>query len=128
MEDLRLTKEQKIGYNLIELRILFQRSIEILDELKSMDHRSKNNSLNSQLKALIPSLEKETKKYNEIYEVESEGTSHFYNVTVTNSQYIMSYSLLEKALICSFLIAHEIDSKSVEGIINKVIKNNNLKK
>jgi hypothetical protein len=40
MEDLRLTKEQKIGY-LIELRILFQRSIEILDELKSMDHRSK---------------------------------------------------------------------------------------
>jgi hypothetical protein len=38
----------------------------------------------------------------------------------------MSYSLLEKALICSFNRPRN-RSKSVEGIINKVIKNNNLK-
>jgi hypothetical protein len=81
MEDLRLTKEQKIGYNLIELRILFQRSIEILDwnqwiieakqfiefTIKSVDnlHWKKRN--------------KSTMKF----EVESEGTSHF---TTSRSQ------------------------------------------
>lgn len=122
MENIKLSKEQYQAYNIIELSILFQRSIEILDELNAIDHPIKNKALASQLKAIYPSLDKQTKLYNEMYNVEQEGVSHFYDITKKNSEYIMNFNLLDKALICSFLVAHEIDSKSVEGIINKVIK------
>ena len=122
MENLKLTKEQYQAYNVIELSILFQRSIEILDELNSINHPIKNKSLASQLKAIYPSLDKQTKLYNEMYNVETEGVNHFYDITKRNAEYIMGFNLLDKALICSFLVAHEIDSKAVEGIINKTIK------
>jgi hypothetical protein len=122
MTDLKLSPEQYQAYNIIELSILFQRSIEILDELNAIDHKIKNKALASQLKAIYPSLDKQTKLYNEMYNVENEGVSHFYDITKKNAEYIMNFNLLDKALICSFLVAHEIDTKSVEGIINKVIK------
>jgi hypothetical protein len=122
MTDLKLSPEQYQAYNIIELSILFQRSIEILDDLNAIDHKIKNKALASQLKAIYPSLDKQTKLYNEMYNVENEGVSHFYDITKKNAEYIMNFNLLDKALICSFLVAHEIDTKSVEGIINKVIK------
>lgn len=122
MDNIKLTKEQYQAYNVIELSILFQRSIEILDELNNIDHKIKNKPLASQLKAIYPSLDKQTKLYNSMFEVEQEGVSHFYDITKRNAEYIMSFNLLDKALICSFLVAHEIDSKAVEGIINKIIK------
>jgi hypothetical protein len=122
MENIKLSKEQYQAYNVIELSILFQRSIEILDELNAINHPIKNKALASQLKAIYPSLDKQTKLYNEMYNVEQEGVSHFYDITKKNAEYIMNFNLLDKALICSFLVAHEIDSKAVEGIINKVIK------
>jgi hypothetical protein len=122
MTDLKLTPEQYQAYNIIELSILFQRSIEILDDLNAINHKIKNKALASQLKAIYPSLDKQTKLYNEMYNVENEGVSHFYDITKKNAEYIMNFNLLDKALICSFLVAHEIDTKSVEGIINKVIK------
>jgi hypothetical protein len=79
-----------------------------------MDHRSKKQFIEFTIKSVDTFIgKKETKKYNEIYEVESEGTSHFYNVTVTNSQYIMSYSLLEKSWFV-LLIAHEIDRNQLK--------------
>lgn len=122
MKDLKLTPEQYQAYNLVELSILMQRSIEILDEINSIDHPLKNKKLYSQLKAIYPSLDKQTKSYNELYEVSSDGISHFYDCVKQNNQYVMNYNLLDKALICSFLVAHEKDSNSVEGIINKVLK------
>jgi hypothetical protein len=122
MTDLKLTPEQYQAYNIIELSILFQRSIEILDDLNAINHKIKNKALASQLKAIYPSLDKQTKLYNEMYNIENEGVSHFYDITKKNAEYIMNFNLLDKALICSFLVAHEIDTKSVEGIINKVIK------
>lgn len=122
MKNIKLTKEQFQAYNIIELSILFQRSIEILDELNNIDHPIKNKALASQLKAIYPSLDKQTKLYNEMYNVATEGVNHFYDITKRNSEYIMGFNLLDKALICSFLVAHEIDSKAVEGIINKTIK------
>lgn len=122
MVNLKLSEKQFQAYNLIELSILFQRAIEILDDLNAIDHKLKNKALASQLKALYPSLDKQTKQYNEMYNAEQEGVSHFYDITKKNAEYIMNYNLLDKALICSFLIAHEINTKAVEGIINKVIK------
>jgi hypothetical protein len=122
MTDLKLSPEQYQAYNIIELSILFQRSIEILDDLNAINHKIKNKALASQLKAIYPSLDKQTRLYNEMYNVENEGVSHFYDITKKNAEYIMNFNLLDKALICSFLVAHEIDTKSVEGIINKVIK------
>jgi len=122
MEELTLTKEQYIGYNVVELSVLFQRSIEILDELKQIDHKFKNKALQSQLTAIYPSLDKQTKLYNEFYNVSTEGITSFYDVTKKNAEYIMNYNILDKALICNFLMAHEKDPKSVEGIITKILK------
>ncbi len=122
MENIELTKEQFQAYNIIELSILFQRSIEILDEINAINHPIKNKALASQLKAIYPSLDKQTKLYNEMFDVEQEGVSHFYDITKKNAEYIMNFNLLDKALICSFLVAHEINPKAIESIINKVIK------
>ena len=58
-----------------------------------------------------------------MFKAEEEAVSHFYDITKRNAEYMMNYNLLDKALICSFLVANEIDSKAVEGIINKTIKN-----
>lgn len=123
MENLKLTKEQCQAYKLIELSIHFQRSIEIIDELEEIKHQIKNKKLASQLKAIYPSLDKQCHVYNEMFKAEEEAVSHFYDITKRNAEYMMNYNLLDKALICSFLVAHEIDSKAVEGIINKTIKN-----
>ena len=123
MENLKLTKEQCQAYKLIELSINFQRSIEIIDELEGIKHQIKNKTLASQLKAIYPSLDKQCHIYNEMFKAEEEAVSHFYDITKRNAEYMMNYNLLDKALICSFLVAHEIDSKAVEGIINKTIKN-----
>lgn len=122
MEDLILTKEQLQAYKIIELSIHIQRSIEIFDEINAIDHPMKNKSLTSQLKAIYPALDKQTKLYNELFHVSQDGTSHFYDVIKKNTEYIMEYNLLDKSKICQYLLAHEIDEKSVEGIINKVIK------
>lgn len=127
MEDLELTAEQFQAYKLIELAVYMQCSIEVLDDLNRINHPLKNQKLNSQLKAIYPSLDKQTKKYNELYEVNEEGVSHFYEVTKRNTEYIMSYNLLDKSKISIYLVAHEINPKAVEGIINKVIKEFNKK-
>ena len=44
LKNIELKKEQYIGYNVVELSVLFQRSIEILDELKQIDHKFKNKA------------------------------------------------------------------------------------
>lgn len=122
MENLTLTKEQFQAYKLIELSVYIQSSIEILDELNETNHPLKNKKLASQLKAIYPALDKQTKTYNELFEVNQEGISHFYDVTKRNTEYIMSNNILDKSRICSFLIASEINPTAVEGIINKIIK------
>lgn len=120
MTDLRLTAEQQQAYQAIELRILFQRAIEILDDLKKT--KFKNKSLQSQLTAIYPSLDKQTKIYDELYKASSAGVTDFYNTVVTNNLYIMNYNIIDQALISFFLTCHEKSPKAVEGILNKVIK------
>jgi hypothetical protein len=122
MESLHLTNEQMQAYSLIELSIHLQRSIEILDDINQTNHPLKNKKLSSQLKGLYPSLDKQTKLYNHLFTVSSEGISHFYDTVKQNSQFIMSNSILDQALFSQFKIAHLEDSKSVEGIIHKVLK------
>lgn len=116
-----LTEDQYIGYCEIELRIIMQRAIEILDEFKRLKYKSKNQTLQAGLKAIYPSLDKETKKYNDIFDKSEEGTSHFYNVVTANASLVMSDHLLNKAIINAALAAHELNPKAVEGIINKII-------
>lgn len=122
-----ISKEHETGYNLIELRINLQRSIEILDSLDLEKNPLGNKSLNTHLKGLIEPLDKQTKKYNDMFAVSQSGTMAFYNTVKENERFIMQNHLLNKALICSFLVAHELNPAAVEGIVNKVIKQN-LKK
>ena len=67
-------------------------------------------------------LDKETKGYNELYEATPTGTSAFYEVTKTNAELIMSNVILEKNFIHKAIAARRFNQKSVEGIIDKILK------
>jgi len=117
-----LTDSQKTGYNLIELRILFQRAIEVMDDLKIIEYPLRNKQLHALLKGLIGPLDKETRKYNAMFDVCEEGTSVFYHTVKDSCSWIMEKHLFDKALFAQYQRAHDLDHKAVEGIINKVIK------
>jgi len=110
------------AYKVIEFSIHVQRSIEILDEINDLNHPMKNKKLASQLKGIYPSLDKQTKLYNELFDASQEGAAYFYDTTKQNTQFIMSKDILDQALFCQFKMAHSKDTKSVEGIIHKVLK------
>ena len=112
-------------YSVIELGIHIQRAVEILDDLNITDHPFKNKKLNQQLKGVYGVLDKETKLYNDLHEVSSDDLYHFYDVIKENSRLIMSNHLVDKSLVCSFLVAHEADPKAAEGIINKILRGKN---
>lgn len=119
---MQLTAEQETGYNLIELRVIIQRGIEILDDLDLKKNPMANKPLKTMLKGIYAPLDKQTKLYNEIFEASPEGAMHFYNVVKNNADFIMQNHLLDKALICSFLMAHQKNPKAVEGIMEKILK------
>jgi len=116
--------EDKINY--IEMKLHFQRSIEILDDLDVKNHPLKNKKLNQALKGIYAMLDKEVKTYNDLYEVSPDDTMYYYNVVCENAKTVLSKNLVDKALIESCLWCFDKDEKSVSGILNKVIKNNKL--
>jgi len=112
--------EDKI--NFIEMKLHFQRSIEILDDLDIKSHPLKNKKLNQALKGIYAMLDKEVKTYNDLYEVAPEDTMYYMNVVCENAKTVLSRNLVDKALIESFLWCFSVDEKSVSGILNKIIK------
>lgn len=127
---MKLEKHQELGYLEIELRIIFQRAIEIIDEIKylqdylkvnSSDHKT-NKKLQAQMKAVYGPLDKQTRKYNDIFEASEEGTTAFYNTTQANALLVMRNHLLDKSFICQALMAHEQNPRAIEGIIDKILK------
>mgnify|MGYP001618654758 CR=1 FL=1 len=121
------TKEQEQAYKIIELSVHLQRSIEILDDLNLLDHPLKNKKLASNLKAVYPSIDKQTKLYNEFYNANPLITQHFYEVVRENSRFIMSNNIIDQSKISNYLMAHEINSSSLEGIVTKILKSNQSK-
>lgn len=119
---MKLTKEQEIGFSQIELRVILQRAIEIIDDLKVHAPEQNNKKLQAQLKAIYGPLDKETRKYNDIFEASEEGTTAFYEVTQANALLVMRNHLLDKSFICQAVMAHEINPTAIEGIINKLLK------
>lgn len=117
-----LTTEQVRNFNLIELRIINQRYIELLDDLLKYNLPTNNKKLRAGLKAIYDMLDKETKKYNELYEATPEGTSVFYEICKTNAELIMSGVILDKNFIHKAIAARRFNQKSVEGIIDKILK------
>ena len=117
-----LSKQQERNFNQIELRIVNQRYIEILDDLLTYNIPTNNKKLRAGLKATYAMLEKETKSYNELFEVTPEGTSAFYDICEANSKLIMNFNLLDKNLINKCLVANKINPKALEGILDKILK------
>ena len=109
-------------YDIIELGIHIQRSVEIMDNLNLKNHPLKNKKLNQQLKGVYGVLDKETKLYNELHAVSADDLYHFYDVIKENSKIIMKNHLVDKSLVCSFLVAHEANPKAAEGVINKILR------
>lgn len=115
--------EVKIDF--IELALHFQRSIEILDDLDIKNHPLKNKKLNQGLKAVYAMLDKQVATYNDLYEVAPEDTMYYMNVVCENAKTVLSRNLVDKALIESYLYCYEKEPKSLEGIMNKIIKKHN---
>ncbi len=124
----QLTDQQYINYSEIELRIILQQAIEILDEFKRRNHKFKNQSLQSQLTALYPALDKDTKKYDEMFNATQEGTTVFYDVVKASSSLIMTLPMPKKMIMNQFVAAYNTDEKAVQGVINKVLKTKYFKK
>ena len=118
----KLSPEQIRNFNLIELRIINQRYIELLDELIHYNLPSNNKKLKGGLSAIYSMLDKETKKYDEIFLATEEGTTAFYEICKANSMAILSLNLIDKNLINKCLLANEINSKALDGILTKILK------
>lgn len=119
---IELTPEQIRNFNLIELRIVNQRYIELLDDLEKHNVPTNNRKLRSGLSAIYSMLDKETKKYNELYEATAVGTTAFYEICKTNAELIMSNVILDKNFIHKAISAHRFNPKAVDGIIDKILK------
>lgn len=123
---MELTPQQELNFKKIELRILFQRAIEVIDEINEAERKNglkeKNKSLQSQLKAIYPSLDKETKKYDEIYKASEEGVTVFYEIVKRNVQLIMNRNLIDKNFILCCLEAKQKNEKALMGVIQKILK------
>lgn len=122
MTQSELTPEQIRNFNLIELRIVNQRYVELLDDLEKHSVPTNNRKLRNGLSAIYAMLDKETKKYNELYEATPDGTLAFYEVCKTNAELIMSNVLLDKNFIHKAISAHRFNPKAVDGIIDKILK------
>lgn len=116
-----LTKEQEIGFNQIELRVTLQRAIELIDHLNLNSKEIKNKKLQSNLKSVYTILDKETKKYNDLFEVTQEGTTVFYNIVVDNNLLVMKHNLMNKNLINKAVLANEINPNAMEKALYNII-------
>lgn len=122
MMSTELTPEQVRNFNLIELRVLNERYLEVLDDLICYNVPTNNKKLRAGLKATYDMLKKETIKYNELFEATPEGTTAFYNICKTNAELIMSGVILDKNFIHKAIAAHRLNQKAVDGIIDKILK------
>ena len=123
---MEITPQQELNFKKIELRILFQHAIEVIDDINNIELKNgikeKNKSIQSQLKAIYPALDKETKKWNEIYEASEEGTSVFYEIVKRNVQLVMHKNLLDKNFILCCFEAKQKNEKALMGVIQKILK------
>lgn len=123
---MEITPQQEANFKKIELRILIQRTVEVIDEINYVERKNglkeKNKSLQSQLKAIYPTLDKETLKYNEIYKASEEGTSTFYEIVKRNVQLVMHRNLIDKNFILCCFEAKEKNEKALMGVIQKILK------
>mgnify|MGYP006348335099 CR=1 FL=1 len=122
MMSTELTPEQVRNFNLIELRVINQRYVELLDDLLTYNVPTNNKKLRAGLKAIYDMLDKETKKYNELYETTPDGTTAFYEIAKTNAELIMSNVILDQNFIQKAIAARRFNQKAVEGIIDKILK------
>jgi len=123
---MELTPQQELNFKKIELRILIQRATEVIDEINDTERKNglkeKNKSLQSQLKAIYPTLDKETKKYDEIFKASEEATTVFYEIVKRNVQLIMNRNLIDKNFILCCLEAKQKNEKALMGVIQKILK------
>jgi hypothetical protein len=123
---MEITPQQEVNFKKIELRILIQRAAEVIDDLNDIERKQgikeKNKSLKAQLKALYPTLDKEAKKYDEIYKASEEGTTVFYEIVKRNIQLVMHRNLLDKNFILCCFEAKEKNEKALMGVIQKILK------
>lgn len=122
MEAEKLSPEQIRNFNLIELRIINQRYVELLDELLHYNVPTNNRKLRSGLSAIYSMLDKESKKFDEIFNATPEGTTAFYEISKANAMSILSLNLIDKNLVTKCLLANETNPKALDGILTKILK------
>lgn len=117
---MNLNPEQEKVFQMIYLRVLFQISIEIMDNLKGT--RAYDGKMRVKMNDCYQMLDKYTKNYDELYQASAEGTTAYYLSVVSNVKRLVTLNLPEQTILDSLLSAWEKDEKSMNGIMKKVLQ------
>lgn len=96
-----------------------------LNQLDAIKHTPYyKQSLKSKINGIIPELVKaESQHYDKFFESQSESTDHVYKVFELFIERISKVPIYDMENICYMIDAYDKDSKSMNGITNKIIRN-----
>ena len=117
---------EKAIYNATYLRVLMQRSIEVMDDLRNSNQF--DGKLRTKMNDLFQVLDKRTKTYDELFKATPDGMSAYYQAVCTNVEACLRTDLPDQVIIAQMLTAFYKDEKSVLGIIKKVNNQDHKKK
>lgn len=108
------------NFKIIKTIIINQIALNYNDELRHTKYFK--HGLKQKINLLLPELIKCEKEYDEFYEKAEQGTSNIYDEYDQFIQSISSVPIWECKNIRLIIEAYKIDSKSIEGIVNKILK------
>lgn len=96
-----------------------------LNQLEAIKHTGYyNKELKQKINLVLPLLIKaEEKHYDKFFESLSDSTDHVYKVFETFIKRISQIPIYDMENICYMIDAYDKDSKSMNGITNKILKN-----
>lgn len=107
-------------FKIIKSIIINQIALNYNDELRHTAHYKQG--LKQKINLLLPELIKCEKEYDEFYNKAEQGTSNIYDEYDKFIQSISSVPMWDCHNIRLIIEAYKIDSKSIEGIVNKILK------
>lgn len=119
---MELSKEDLLMITKVEVMIQLQLLIENFDLIFSLDPKMPNKKLQSNMKAILLMLEKETNNYNKLYAVSESDTLYFRNVLENNIKAIGSRTIIEKGHVDNYLACLTKNPKALDGIVTKILK------
>jgi len=98
-----------------------------LNQLEAIKHTSYyRHSLKAKINSVLPELIKAEKEhYDKFFDKEEKSTSEVYQVFESFIKVISQVPIYDMENICYIIEAYQKDPKSINGIVNKILKNGN---